>query len=143
VNNGRHPSFAGDAAGHNAAVAEIHLFDSSSERRPLPAGTVLFEAGDPGGEMYAVVSGEIDIVIGGAVAETVGAGGILGELALVDESPRAGGAVARSDAVVVPVARERFMNLVQQHPTFALQVMSVMADRLRGVPAADPSASFT
>ena len=84
------------------------------------------------------VSGEIDIVIDGAIAETVGAGGIVGELALVDDAPRAGAAVARSDAVVVPVARQRFIDLVERHPTFALQVMGVMADRLRGTPRSGP-----
>jgi CRP/FNR family cyclic AMP-dependent transcriptional regulator len=117
-------------------VAEIHLFDSSSDRQSVAAGVALFDAGDHGKEMYAVISGEIDIVIDGTVVETVGAGGIVGELALVDAGPRAGAAVVRSAAVVVPVERARFVNLVQQHPTFALQVMAVMADRLRGLPAA-------
>ena len=85
-------------------VGEIHLFDSSSERKSLAAGTLLFDAGDIGDAMYAVISGEIDIVINGSTVETVGAGGILGELALVDDGPRAGAAVARSEAVVVAVA---------------------------------------
>jgi CRP/FNR family transcriptional regulator, cyclic AMP receptor protein len=113
-------------------VAEIHLFDSSSDRRSVAAGEVLFDEGDTGDEMFAVVSGAIDIVIDGAWAETVGAGGIVGELALVDDAPRAGAAVARSDSVVVPVARQRFLDLVERHPTFALQVMRIMSDRLRG-----------
>jgi CRP/FNR family transcriptional regulator, cyclic AMP receptor protein len=113
-------------------VAEIHLFDSSSDRRTVAAGAVLFREGDYGDEMFAVVSGAIDIAIDGALAETVGPGGIVGELALVDDAPRAGSAVARSDSVVVPVARQRFLDLVERHPTFALQVMRIMSDRLRG-----------
>jgi CRP-like cAMP-binding protein len=67
----------------------------------------------------------------GVVLEAVGPGGILGELALIDASPRSATATATTTARVVPVDEERFTYLVNEHPTFALQVMSVMADRLR------------
>ena len=93
--------------------------------------------------MYAVLSGELDILIDGTIVETVGPGGIVGELA-GGRRAACGSAIARSDVVVVPVPRERFVNLVERHPTFALQVMTVLADRLRGVPAiAGSPASFS
>jgi CRP/FNR family cyclic AMP-dependent transcriptional regulator len=38
---------------------------------------------------------------------------------------------ARTAARVVPVDQRQFKYLVQEHPTFALKVMSVMAERLR------------
>ena len=48
------------------------------------AGTVIFAAGEPGELMYCVVEGEVDVVLDGEVLETVGEGGIIGEMALVD-----------------------------------------------------------
>lgn len=55
----------------------------------------------------------------------------MGELALIDKAPRSGTAVVASEATVVPVDERRFLFLVQQTPFFALNVMRVMADRLR------------
>ena len=50
---------------------------------------------------------------------------------LVDHGPRSATAVARTSSQVVRVDAELFNYLVHEHPTFALQVMRVMAERLR------------
>ena len=97
----------------------------------MPAGTVLFETGQPGDALYVILSGSVEIRIAGQVVETLGAGGIVGEMALIDKSPRSGDAVAASETVVVAVDERRFLFLVQQTPFFALNVMRVMAERLR------------
>ena len=81
--------------------------------------------------MFAVVEGEIELIRDGTVVETVGAGGILGELALIDPAPRSAGARVRTAARVVRIDKRQFTFLVHEHPTFALQVMTVMAERLR------------
>jgi CRP-like cAMP-binding protein len=109
----------------------LNLFRHSPDARTVPAGTVLFETGQPGDVLYVVLSGTVDIRIGGQVVESLGPGGIVGEMALIDRAPRSGDAVASSEAVVVPVDERRFLFLVQQTPFFALSVMRVMAERLR------------
>ena len=58
-------------------------------------------------------------------------GGIFGELALIDSSPRSAAAVAHTDCRLAVIGERRFIFLVQQTPYFALEVMSVMAQRLR------------
>jgi CRP/FNR family cyclic AMP-dependent transcriptional regulator len=87
--------------------------------------------GRPGDVLYVVLSGTVEIRIGRKVVETVGEGGIVGEMALIDRSPRSADAVAASEAVVVSIDERRFLFLVQQTPFFALNVMRVMAERLR------------
>jgi CRP-like cAMP-binding protein len=109
----------------------LHLFRHSPDARTVPAGTVLFETGQPGDVLYVVLSGTVETRIGGQVVETLTAGGIVGEMALIDKSPRSGDAVAVSETVVVPIDERRFLFLVQQTPFFALNVMRVMAERLR------------
>ena len=94
-------------------------------------GTVLFAAGDPGREMYVVRSGSVDLMIGNTLVERVGPGGILGELALVDPAPRSATAVAGPDCTLVRVDRETFDDLVRRVPGLALEVMKVMAQRIR------------
>ena len=109
----------------------IDIFKNSANTVEFSPGEVIFKEGEPGDVMYAVVDGSVDIVLGGQTIEKVEPGGIFGELALVDDSPRGATAVAASAARVAPVDKRHFTFLVQEHPTFALQVMSVMAARLR------------
>jgi CRP/FNR family transcriptional regulator, cyclic AMP receptor protein len=77
------------------------------------------------------VEGQVELTCHRRVIDVVGPGGIIGELALIDPAPRSATATAVGDARVVTVDRQHFSFLVQQHPTFALQVMAVMAERLR------------
>jgi CRP/FNR family cyclic AMP-dependent transcriptional regulator len=110
---------------------QIHLFDQDQSAESYPAGKTIFQAGDPGEHMFSVLAGTVDIVINGHVVESVGDGGVFGEMALIEDRPRTGSAVVKADAKVVPIDRKRFMFLVQQNPFFALQLMGIMAERLR------------
>jgi CRP/FNR family transcriptional regulator, cyclic AMP receptor protein len=112
-------------------VAEINLFKNARDSIAVAAGDVLFREGDDGDVMFALVEGEVELVRDGVVLEDVGPGSIFGEMALIDPSPRSATAQARTAARVVTVDRAHFTFLVQEHPTFALQVMTVMAERLR------------
>lgn len=112
----------------------LDLF-KNREGEMLAAGDVLFAEGDAADDMFVIKSGEIDITVGGAVVQTLGAGEILGEMALVDDSPRSASASVRSDAEVVRIDRKRFEFMVQQTPGFATSVLGIMADRLRSANA--------
>ena len=109
----------------------LPLFKNSADAKQVPSGTVLFAQGDAADVLYVVIEGQIEIRIDDVAAETVGPGGMVGELALIDHGPRSGSAVTVSDARVVPVDEKRFLYLVRNTPFFALNVMHVMANRLR------------
>jgi CRP-like cAMP-binding protein len=110
---------------------KIHLFDQDESAISAAAGQVIFRAGDPTDLMYAVIAGQVEIAIHGQVVETVGAGGVFGELALIEDKPRNATATVTADARLVPIDRKHFLFLVQQNPDFSLQLMTVMAGRLR------------
>ena len=112
-------------------MADIHIFKSSPDAVEVAAGEVLFSEGDAGDVMFAVVEGEVELTHQGRMVEEVRGGGILGEMALIDTAPRSATATARTAARVVSIDQKRFTFLVHEHPTFALQVMRVMARRLR------------
>jgi CRP/FNR family transcriptional regulator, cyclic AMP receptor protein len=109
----------------------LGMFNSDSEAVTLQAGQELFKKGDAGRHMYVVKSGSVQILDGNHVFETVTAGGILGEMALISNDGRSATARAISESVVIPVDAKRFMFLVQQTPFFAIRVMGVMNARLR------------
>lgn len=97
----------------------------------LPAGKVIFSEGDAGDNLYAVIDGEVEIVRGDRVLATVAKGGVFGEMALVDDRPRSATARAKSDCRLAPVNSKRFLLLVQNSPFFALQLLRLLAERLR------------
>jgi CRP/FNR family cyclic AMP-dependent transcriptional regulator len=104
---------------------------SNAETRDFAPGEKIFSAGEEGTQMYFVADGEVDILVGNIVTETVKSGGIFGEMALIDQHPRSADAVARTQCKLAPVDLRRFQFLVSVTPFFAVQVMSIMADRLR------------
>jgi CRP-like cAMP-binding protein len=83
--------------------------------------------------MYVVKSGSLQILDGNYVYETVSAGGIVGEMALVDRSPRSATARAIEPSTVIPIDERRFLFMVQQTPFFSLRLMRVMTARLRAM----------
>jgi len=81
--------------------------------------------------MYVVIEGEIEILVGSTTVEIAGPGSIVGEMALIDDEPRSATVVAKTHSRLVGVDRGQFQYMVSEGPFFALQVMKVMADRLR------------
>jgi CRP-like cAMP-binding protein len=111
----------------------INLVKNAQNHETYAAGATIFRAGDVGEYLYIVIEGEVDIEApSGQFMRTLQAGDIFGEMALIDDSPRSADAVARTDCVLAPVDERRFLFLIHETPMFALHVMSVMAQRLRG-----------
>jgi len=99
-------------------------------------GKVIMVAGQAGALMYVVSEGRVAISIRGAVVERVGPGGVFGEMALIDQSPRAANAVAETDCALLAINRLVFLNLVKADPTFGISLLAAMAERLRNTAAA-------
>ena len=98
-------------------------------------GKIIMVAGQAGALMYVVIEGRVSISIRGAVVERVGPGGVFGEMALVDQSPRAANAVADSDCALLAINRNVFLNLVKSEPSFGIALLSATAERLRNTAA--------
>jgi CRP/FNR family transcriptional regulator, cyclic AMP receptor protein len=111
----------------------LGLFSSDSNVVPLKPGQELFKKGDLGKHMYVVKSGDVQVVDGNHVFETVSSGGIVGEMALVNEEPRTATVRALSASEVIVVDQKRFLFLVQVTPFFAIRVMRVISGRLRAM----------
>ena len=109
----------------------IGLLQRSGDSVEYPAGATIFSQGEPADRMYVVSSGNVTLSIDGRVVETVGPGGLFGEMAVIERERRSGTAVAETDAAVVGIDKRRFWFLVQETPYFAEIVMRVMAGRLR------------
>jgi len=107
------------------------LAGAGAPLREFKAGDVIFQAGDAASELFVIADGEVEIRLGNRVLEKMPRYGIFGEMALIDAAPRSATAVAATDARLVAVGEKQFLFLVSNTPFFALNVMRVMARRLR------------
>jgi CRP-like cAMP-binding protein len=97
----------------------------------FPAGTIIIKKGEPGNVMYVVKAGTVEVRDGRRLLDTVEPGGVVGEVALIDAGGRSASVIAKTDCQLLPIDEEQFILLVERMPYFALQVMRVLADRLR------------
>lgn len=100
---------------------------------PIPylAGATIFSKGDPGDSMFVVVEGRVDIIVDGEVVDTLEDGDIFGEMSLIDNQDRSADAVAGTDCSLVSIDEQRFIFMTDHTPRFALQVLRLVARRLR------------
>lgn len=112
-------------------MIQIHLFENAADAIPFPAGTVIFEQGATSDVMYAIAAGDVLLTHDDRPLATLAAGTLVGEMALLEQRPHYVTAVAQTDCKLVPIDRRRFQFLVEQTPYFAIQVMTLMAERLQ------------
>jgi len=112
-------------------MVKFNRFSDSAEYINFKQGDIVFKEGDSGDMAYGVKKGEVDILLRGRVIEHVLPGGMFGELSLIDQKTSGVSVVAVTDCQIVPINKRQFMFLIEQTPYFALDVMSLMADRLR------------
>jgi NTE family protein len=108
----------------------------------LAAGKWLFHQGDPGDALYVVRAGRLAVVDEEAevVLREVGRGDAIGELALLDGSPRAASVRATRDTDLLAIAATDFYESLRRTPTLSLAISRTLADMLREVRAPAPTA---
>ena len=109
----------------------MNYFRSDTETVDFEAGAIIVRQGEPGETMFAVVEGEVEVVLGGRILETFGPGEFFGEMSLIDKTPRSADVRAKTRCRLAEVDQRRFTFMVQQTPYFAIEVMRSLTTRLR------------
>lgn len=107
------------------------VFANASERREFAPGDTIFSEGQRGEEMFGVIAGQVELRRGDDVVAAVGPEGTFGEMAIIDNAPRSLTAVAVEPSTIAVINRHTFLFLVHETPTFALDVMRSLIDRIR------------
>ena len=117
---------------HRSIAKPTAVIDTAVMIVTVDGGDFLFREGDPADALYVVRKGLLRIVSGSIVYETVKPGGIVGEMGIVDQGGRRSASViAGTRAELEKIDRSAFLTLIRSTPDFALEVMQVMARRLR------------
>ena len=120
-----------DSGSGERLMRTIKSVDFPGEAKAVAAGTTIFRVDDPPDCMYSLVEGEVDILIKDVLVDTIHAGGIFGEMAVIENDRRAATAVAKTDVKLVALDQKQFQELVQRSPAFAMRMMRVLSDRVR------------
>ena len=114
-------------------MSTLSLFRNAGDTKAFAPGETIFVEGDEGRMMYVILEGTVRLSVTGRTLEKVVKGGVFGEMALIDAAPRSATATALSACTLVPITAQRFKALVQESPDFAIEIMRVMAARLRSM----------
>jgi len=110
--------------------AELGRIAELTEEVEVAAGTVLTHEGRYEGWFYLVVAGTVEIVRGGTVVDTVGAGGFLGEISLLDAGPRTATATTVTPCDLLRLNNSQFDELLEASPVIREQLQDAMEARL-------------
>ena len=129
---------------YNAEVA-AKLFRASGKEEHFEAGQQLFaedEKASKGGlfsgkasRMYYLAKGDVALTVGARALDTIKAGEIVGEMAVISERPRSAAATAKTAVTAYSLNSSELQAALGKTPEFALMLMSVLFDRLRFIAA--------
>jgi CRP-like cAMP-binding protein len=112
------------------------MAQQSLERISLEPGTRIFHEGEPGDKAYLVMEGMVEISkkVGEdetIVIATLGKGEIIGEMALIDDQPRAATARVAQFAHLMVITRDDMEARLARTDSVIRQLLKVFTNRLR------------
>ena len=114
--------------------AAVQHLAEEAESLSFGRGSVICRQGDPGGSLFVVGSGQVEIVLEEEGDETrlatLSPGEFFGELALLDGEPRSATAKALSDCTCLVIHRTQFFSILRE-PHVLENLLSVLAGRVR------------
>lgn len=105
--------------------ATLAALAASGHRRSWDAGRLLFQRGDLGDHMLAIIEGRVRITLATAEGRELmlgrlGPWEVLGELAVIDGEPRSADAVADLPTTAVVLPRATFLEVARERPDLGL-----------------------
>jgi CRP-like cAMP-binding protein len=102
-----------------------------AEVEQISKGQTIFLHGEIGMHMYIVLQGQVHITIGDQIVDLINPGGVFGEMALIDDNPRAGTAIAVTNGSLLRLDEKQFTTLVHESPGFAIKLLRTIVTRVR------------
>lgn len=107
-------------------------------RMEFADGDALMHHGSPGRGCFAILDGTVLVTTASTQGSTVvlarrGAGDLVGELATLTDSPRTATVTARGPVVAHALRRDDLLELLEEHPAWSVELLVVLADRLRTI----------
>jgi signal transduction histidine kinase len=120
-----------------AGLSETDLDSLARDAEPLTvtAHEVLIQEGAPGDSAYVILDGEFEVIKKSEAQDIVIAvrepGEVFGEMALLEEAPRAATVRAVRESRVLKISGEAFQQMISGSPSAALAILKTVSHRLR------------
>jgi CRP-like cAMP-binding protein len=111
---------------HVASVARMKRFS---------AGTAVVRMGDPGSAFYVILDGSALVVRPTGRPLKLQPGDFFGEMALLEDAPRAADVIAAEDVLTMTIGRAAFTKLLRSEPQLTYTMLRKVAGRLRAAQA--------
>jgi len=114
----------------------LKILSGSCSEVSFEKGDTLIEQGHQGLGLMIIVAGRVKVIkrlADGQELEvaTPGPGEFIGEISVLDDSPRSASVVALEDTQCLSLTSWTFMAAMKNHPEIALQVLPVVVKRYR------------
>lgn len=115
---------------------QLELLARHSREQLFKKNSLVIREGEAGDTMFVVDAGELKVFVSDEngrelVLRQIGAGAVIGDLALLDNQPRSASVQAMSDVKVIAIAREGMHHCLSSSPEFALNIIRSLTLRLR------------
>ena len=100
--------------------------------RRYDAGDVIFQEGEPGGSMFYIIAGLVNICKKDQIIRTMKKGEYFGEMSMLVDTPRTATAVAAEpDTQLVNISHDNFDVILKENPNIVLSILKEMTMRLK------------
>ena len=107
-----------------------HLIQIARTQK-LPENAEFIKEGETGDELFIIMDGEVSVTRRGKEIARLGIGDCIGELSIIDKEPRSATVKTTKQSLLLSLKRNDFLLTLKSNPTIAINVMKVIADRLR------------
>lgn len=105
------------------------------DRLTVPGGTPVIREGEPVDQLFVVIDGSLEVLLGPARIAELGPGDILGEMSLIEKRPPTASVRTLSDCRILAVPQDRLRAELEHNQGFAARFYRAIAvflsDRLR------------
>ncbi len=134
------------------AADDLEELATVVEERRLEPGKDLFREGEPGDAVYLIVKGSVCVFTGGPNSEgnrpervlsELGAGACIGEMAVLDASPRSATVRALERTRTLRVPGEGFKRVMSERPEMSQAIVAELVKRMRGMMSQGPTPTMS
>jgi CRP-like cAMP-binding protein len=116
--------------------SELQFLATQMDEVSVEAGRTLIVEGQQNHSFFIALSGELEVSVQGRPIDHLGPGRFFGEISMLDRGPTTATVITTTPVDLLVLSHAQFRDAIKARETIALQVMAVMAERLRRVSTA-------
>lgn len=110
---------------------DLRRIVAAGDEASFKPGQTLIEEGQVGREAFIILKGAATVRRGGKKIASVGAGSMVGELALLDNGPRTASVVCDTEVDVLAINQHHFHQTLREVPALMQKLLTTLASRVR------------